>query len=95
MTWSATSEIVGFLSGLAFVIPSWKANAVLKEVARLKQLAVTANNDFSRETAQALIQDFATNPLQWDKLDDICLKFGAGLLALSFLIKLILTLTSP
>ena len=27
------------------------------------------------------------NPVTWSRLDDACLKFGAGLLAISFAIK--------
>lgn len=90
--WNATSEVLGFASALAFFIPSWKANSVMREVSTLRQLAAQATNDFSKDAAKELLAHFAANPLTWSRLDDACLKFGAGLLAISFAIKFVIAL---
>jgi hypothetical protein len=91
MNWNAFSDSLGLVSGVLLLVPSWKANDLLKEIKDLKTLATSATSNFSKDTAKQLLERFAAAPLSWDKWDDACLRGGAACLAASFLVKLVFT----
>lgn len=87
--WELWSDIVGFIAGVVMLAPVIRADRLLRFIA-----------DFRRSTADAVQRGAADPNLKtysdwlesasgtWSFFDGVCLRAGAGLLVISFALKL-------
>ena len=93
------AEFIGFGAAVALTLQPWRAVRDLRKARDLRDQAERLKA--SGEAAQAaetlkVAEDFEKSVGTWDLLDSRLLKYGAGALAVSFVVKLLaLYLTPP
>lgn len=88
-------DAVGTLAGILLALPAWRAGAILKEIdaierrANARQAAATRPDYVDDATASRKIADTMLGVVRrWSRVDDLMLKSGVVLLAVSFAIRL-------
>jgi hypothetical protein len=93
--WNLLAEVLGFLSGVLLLVPTFSLNQLLRDVETARSSFQAARTRFGKavgEAAAPTLQE-ARMP-KWSERDQGLLQLGALLLALSFLIKVIVALQS-
>lgn len=94
-------DAIGSLSALLLAIPAWRATSMLKAISRIQREVPVAPQPepgntskaprfIPHEDAASAIADGMTAAAnRWNRLDEVMLKAGLVLLALSFLLRLL------
>lgn len=83
------AELLGFLSGLALLVPAFRANWFRHRLQVLKTWLAKSNAEFDRKVGKRVEADLENRQQSWSPADDRFLKAGAVLFALSGLLKLL------
>jgi hypothetical protein len=88
-------ELLAFLSGALLLRPAVRVNSVLRDSAALQAILQRSKAKVDQQTIPKILGALKDLTSSWDKWDDRCLKWGAGLFAVSGLVKLVLAWSKP
>lgn len=83
------AELLGFLSGLALLVPAFRANWVRHRLQVLRHWLANSTARFDEQVGRKVEADLETRLQSWSPADDVFLKVGAVLFAVSGLLKLL------
>ena len=84
------SDLSGFLGSIALVITAWRNDGLYGFVDKLRKSVVTARQNASKEDAMAgiVVTALEDDLDKWSWVDRWSLRVGAGLLVLSYGLKM-------
>jgi hypothetical protein len=90
---SQLPDLFGFLGTLLLLLPALRANAIAKRSARINAIVFSIEDDrLLHELRDQVGSELNKRIGSWSRLDEIFLIFGLGLVSLSFVTKLLLSL---
>jgi hypothetical protein len=84
------SDVIGFFSAIAMLLPTLRADKLLKFVAQFRGSLKEARRSGGVDpNADKYLEWLENEPGKWSRFDAVCLRLGAALLVLSFGLKIV------
>lgn len=84
-------ELLGFLGTLLLILPAIRANSIAKRSARVSEIVLSTEDDrLLHELRDEIRTELNQKIGAWNRLDEMALFIGLGLICLSFVAKMLL-----